>query len=113
MRRPGGYYGTPFPDDVEKDQAAYVDGKGQRAVITPENVGEVSRFPAGRPRREHSRMIPADSSPTVIATAPTGEESRRLRDLRAKDVARRNAMTPPRLVVATRGPKVREWGIGA
>jgi hypothetical protein len=65
MRRPGGYYGTPLPDEIDKPQAAYVDGKGRAVQITPENVGEVSRFAAGRSRRQHSRMMSMDSQPST------------------------------------------------
>jgi hypothetical protein len=95
MCRPGGYYGAPFPDEVEKDQAAYVDGKGRKVTITPENVGKVSRFVAGRPAKVHTKYLPEDSSPGLVAVAPTGEESRRIRDVKASDVYHRNAITPP------------------
>jgi hypothetical protein len=113
MRRPGGHYGAPFPDEVDKDQATYVDGMGQRVTITPDNAGQVSRFPAGRPAKVHALRMAEDSSPSVIATAPTGEESRRRRDMKASDVCHRNAITPPIKLKARRYPQVREWAAGA
>jgi hypothetical protein len=113
MRRPGGYYGAPLPDEIEKQQTAYVDGKGRAVQITPENVGKVSRFAAGRPAKVHTGSLPEDSSPRLIAVVPTGDESRRRRDIKASDVYHRNAITPTRLPKPQTGPKVREWAAGA
>ncbi|MFG3176547.1 hypothetical protein ACGFZC_15985 [[Kitasatospora] papulosa] len=111
MRRPGGYYGAPFPDEVEKDQTVYVDGRGQRVDITPENAGQVSRYTAGRPAKVHTKYISSDSTPSTVATAPTGDESRKIRDVRASDVYHRNAITPTRPAKPVKGPQVRQWGI--
>jgi hypothetical protein len=113
LRVPGAYYGAPTPDEVEKRQLAYVNGKGTAVVITPENAAKVSRYATGRPAKRHTGSISADSSPRLIAVVPTGDESRRRRDIKASDVYHRNAITPTRLPKPQTGPKVREWAAGA
>ncbi|MFC9591556.1 hypothetical protein ACFTUC_17420 [Streptomyces sp. NPDC056944] len=115
MSRPGGYYAKPLPDEAAKDQTAYVDGKGRRVDITPENAKSVARYAAGRPAKAHARFMSTDSTPSTVATAPTGEESRRNRDAKASDVYHRNAITPPYVGPKRpyRGAQVREWGISA
>ncbi|MGV9693402.1 hypothetical protein ACWDUX_30340 [Streptomyces sp. NPDC003444] len=113
MSRPGGYYAKPLPDEAEKDQAAYVDRKGRRVEITPENAGDVSRFATARPAKAHTKLLPMDSSPSSVVPVPTGDESRRTRDLKARKVVVVNAITPPRRPRPRTGPQVHEWGIGA
>jgi hypothetical protein len=113
LRVPGGHYGTPLPDEIDKRQPAYVNGKGTAVEITPENAAKVSRYATGRPVKRHNVSLPVDSSPGLIAIMPTGEESRRIRDIRAQDVIRTNAMTPPVKPKPARGPRVREWAVGA
>jgi hypothetical protein len=75
-------------------------------------VGKVSRFVAGRPAKVHTTYLPEDSSPGLVAIAPTGEESRRIRDVKASDVYHRNAITPTRTPKPAKGPQVRTWAIG-
>ncbi|MFF1450201.1 hypothetical protein ACFVYF_18980 [Streptomyces sp. NPDC058274] len=113
LRVPGAYYGAPTPDEVEKRQLAYVNGKGAAVEITPENAAKVSRYATARPAKRHTARLSEDSSPSVIAAVPTGEESRRIRDAKARDVFVRNTMTPPRQPKPASGPKVRSWAIGA
>lgn len=96
LLRPGGYYGAPLPDEVDKQQPAYVDGKGNPVEITPENAATVSRYATARPAKRHTKRLSEDSSPSTVATAPTAEESLRIRDVKASDVYHRNAITPPR-----------------
>jgi hypothetical protein len=113
LRVPGAYYGAPTPDEVEKRQLAYVNGKGTAVEITPENAAKVSRYATGRPAKRHTTSLSVDSSPSLIAVVPTGEESRRIRDTKARDVFVRNAMTPTRHPKPASGPQVRQWAIGA
>ncbi|WP_435270960.1 hypothetical protein [Streptomyces sp. 1222.5] len=113
LRVPGGHYGTPLPDEIDKRQPAYVNGKGTAVEIMPENAAKVSRYSTGRPVKRHNVSLSDDSSPSLIAVVPTGEESRRIRDIKARDVIRTNAMSLPAKPKPAPKHKVRQWAMGA